>query len=320
MAKEKDESFDLFIIDAFTSDAIPVHMLTAEAVKMYLAKLKPDGVVLLHTSNRYLDLDSVLGAIHAGAAAGHGRHRGSRRNADGSYGQSTSTVVIFTKSEEALAPYRIDGGRVELDDGGLRAWTDDYSDILGAFFNKFRGRGTRIGWARDDFRKTLPVRSERPHRAFRPPPRRPRRLSSASSMNVAIGVACPSGGMPPMANPVASRTNWASAPPQRFADLIRRHVLVDAVGAGNQQQIRLARLRPAENQRLHDLADLRTRRRRPLPGPCGCSRACAAPRRPALWPAGLLDALGGRFELAHWCASPLTSVRGAVAAPPAAPL
>ncbi len=76
MAKEQDSSFDLFIIDAFTSDAIPVHMLTAEAVKMYLAKLKPDGVVLLHTSNRYLDLDSVLGAIHQGAAAGHGRHRG----------------------------------------------------------------------------------------------------------------------------------------------------------------------------------------------------------------------------------------------------
>ncbi len=45
MAKEQDESFDLFIIDAFTSDAIPVHMLTAEAVKMYLAKLKSDGVV-----------------------------------------------------------------------------------------------------------------------------------------------------------------------------------------------------------------------------------------------------------------------------------
>ena len=113
MAKEQDSSFDLFIIDAFTSDAIPVHMLTAEAVKMYLAKLKPDGVVLLHTSNRYLDLDSVLGAIHhqelppgtAGIVV-------SDSNADGSYSQSTSTVVIFAKSEEALAPYRsMDGVR-----------------------------------------------------------------------------------------------------------------------------------------------------------------------------------------------------------------
>ena len=129
-------------LDAFTSDAIPVHMLTADAVRMYLAKLKPEGVVLLHTSNRYLDLDSVLGAIHhqelppgtAGVVV-------SDNNADGSYSQSTSTVVIFAKSEEALAPYRSMEGATDLDDGGLRAWTDDYSDILGAFMNRVRGRG-----------------------------------------------------------------------------------------------------------------------------------------------------------------------------------
>jgi hypothetical protein len=142
MAKEQDESFDLFIIDAFTSDAIPVHMLTAEAVKTYLAKLKPDGVVVLHTSNRYLDLDSVLGAIHRQELpAGTAGVVASDHNADGSYGQSTSTVVIFTKSEEALAPYRTIEGVGELDDGGLRAWTDDYSDILGSFMSRYRGRG-----------------------------------------------------------------------------------------------------------------------------------------------------------------------------------
>ena len=142
MAKEQDGSFDLFIIDAFTSDAIPVHMLTAEAVKMYLAKLKPDGVVLLHTSNRYLDLDSVLGAIHRQELpAGTAGIVVSDNNADGSYSQSTSTVVIFAKSEQALAPYRSMDGVVELDDGGMRGWTDDYSDILGAFMNRLRGRG-----------------------------------------------------------------------------------------------------------------------------------------------------------------------------------
>ena len=62
-------------------------------------------------------------------------------NADGSYGQSTSTVVMFTKSEEALEPFRNIDGVVELDDGGLRAWTDDYSDILGPFLSQLRGRG-----------------------------------------------------------------------------------------------------------------------------------------------------------------------------------
>lgn len=140
MAKEPNESFDLFIIDAFSSDAIPVHMLTAEAVKMYLDKLKPDGVVLLHTSNRYLDLESVLSAIQKELPQGTAGIVVSDNNADGSYAQSTSTVVIFTKNEKALAPYRSLDGVMELDDNGLRSWTDDYSDILAAFFGKFRGR------------------------------------------------------------------------------------------------------------------------------------------------------------------------------------
>jgi hypothetical protein len=140
MAKEPDESFDFFIIDAFTSDAIPVHMLTAEAVKMYLAKLKSDGIVVLHTSNRYLDLDSVLSAIHhQELPPGTAGLLASDNNADGSYSQSTSTVVIFAKSEEALAPYRSMEGVTDLDDNGLRAWTDDYSDILGAFMSRYRG-------------------------------------------------------------------------------------------------------------------------------------------------------------------------------------
>ena len=141
MAKEKDESFDLFIIDAFTSDAIPMHMLTTEAVKMYLAKLKSDGVVLLHTSNRYLDLDSVLSAIQKELPPGSAGMIVSDRSADGSYSQSSSTVVIFTRSEAALEPYRKQPGVSEFNDNGLRPWTDDYSDLLGPFMIRFRGQG-----------------------------------------------------------------------------------------------------------------------------------------------------------------------------------
>ena len=62
MAKQPDASFDLIIVDAFSSDAVPVHLMTAEALRMYASKLTPTGVVVLHISNRYLDLDSVLGA------------------------------------------------------------------------------------------------------------------------------------------------------------------------------------------------------------------------------------------------------------------
>jgi hypothetical protein len=55
--------------------------------------------------------------------------------------QTSSTVVVFAKSEAALQPYRALNGVSELDDNGLRAWTDDYSDILGAFVSRWLGRG-----------------------------------------------------------------------------------------------------------------------------------------------------------------------------------
>lgn len=140
MAKEANESFDLLIIDAFSSDAVPVHLMTAEAIRLYLDKVKPDGVVLLHISNRYLDLDSVLAATIKIMPGAHG-FIVSDDNADGSYGQSTSTVALFAKSEAALAPFRELEGVSEFEDRRLRAWTDDYSDILGPFLSKMRKRG-----------------------------------------------------------------------------------------------------------------------------------------------------------------------------------
>jgi len=57
-----DDSFDLIIVDAFSSDAVPVHLMTAEALNLFLSKVKPTGVVVLHVSNRYLDLDGVAAA------------------------------------------------------------------------------------------------------------------------------------------------------------------------------------------------------------------------------------------------------------------
>jgi hypothetical protein len=139
MAKEADNSFDLIIVDAFSSDAVPVHLMTAEALRLYLDKVKPDGIVLLHISNRYLDLDSVLGATVKLLPGVHGFII-SDDSADGSYAQSTSTVAVFAKSSEALEPLRSLEERSDFDDGNLKPWTDDYSDILGPFLSKIRNR------------------------------------------------------------------------------------------------------------------------------------------------------------------------------------
>jgi SAM-dependent methyltransferase len=137
MSKEPNASFDLIIVDAFSSDAVPVHLMTAEALRLYLDKLKPDGIALLHISNRYLDLDSVLGAT-VKLLSGVEGFIIADDDADGSYAQSTSTVAVFAKNRETLAPLRELKETREFDAHGLRAWSDDYSDILGPFIGKLR--------------------------------------------------------------------------------------------------------------------------------------------------------------------------------------
>ena len=139
LAKEPDASYDLLIVDAFSSDAVPVHLMTAEAMKLYLTKLTPDGVVLLHISNRYLDLDAVLGATATAVPGIHG-YLLSDDVADGSYAQSTSTVGLFAKSDEALEAYKTIAEMKPLDASKMRPWTDDYSDILRPFISKYKRR------------------------------------------------------------------------------------------------------------------------------------------------------------------------------------
>lgn len=130
IAKEPPESFDLIIVDAFTSDAVPVHLMTAEALRLYASKLTPNGIVLLHISNRYLDLDSVLAATASMVSELHGLIL-SDDESDGTYATSTSTVAIFSKNAAVIDAFRSEPDAYELEPNGLRGWTDDHSDILG---------------------------------------------------------------------------------------------------------------------------------------------------------------------------------------------
>jgi hypothetical protein len=139
MAKEADGTFDLIIVDAFSSDAVPVHLMTAEALAMYMAKVRPNGVALLHVSNRHLDLDSILAATRP-LVPGTEMQIISDDAADGSYAQSTSTVALFSREEKVLEAYKPIGTPLAAETRGLRAWTDDYSDILGPFVSKYRKR------------------------------------------------------------------------------------------------------------------------------------------------------------------------------------
>jgi len=133
LVKEPDATLDLLVVDAFSSDAIPVHLMTREALALYLRKLKPEGVVVFHISNRYLDLRPVLFAlaIDAKASAVIGDlDVNSEQRAKMYYG---SRWVAMSRSSRALEPLaRQSGWAVIPPYSESRIWTDDYSDVLGA--------------------------------------------------------------------------------------------------------------------------------------------------------------------------------------------
>ncbi len=137
LAKEPDKSFDLIIIDAFTSDAVPVHLMTAEALKLYASKIKDDGFIVLHISNRYLDLDSVLGATLRLVPELKGLIV-SDDEAEGGYDETVSTIAVFAKTVRGLDDFRALQGAQDFHAGNLSPWTDDASDILGPFLSQWR--------------------------------------------------------------------------------------------------------------------------------------------------------------------------------------
>ncbi len=139
ITKEPAASYDLIIVDAFSSDAIPVHLLTADAIKLYASKLKPDGVVLLHISNRYLDLDSVVAAT-AGLVKEVDGLLLSDNDADGSYSSTTSTAGVLALDKAVLEPFRKLEMAQEFGATTMRGWTDDYSDIMAPFMSRWRKR------------------------------------------------------------------------------------------------------------------------------------------------------------------------------------
>lgn len=132
LARDTARTYDLILLDAFSSDAIPVHLMTLEALDTYLARLAPDGIVAFHVSNRHLDLEPVVAALARArglvARAGQGP-RGMR-----DLYESNSTWIALARRESALGPL---GANLRWWEPRLREgvepWTDDYSSLLTVF-------------------------------------------------------------------------------------------------------------------------------------------------------------------------------------------
>jgi len=126
--------FDLLIVDGFTSDAIPVHLLTREALALYDASLRPGGLLAIHITNKYFDLVPVVRAIARsleieGLVQGDGKIDPRQRVE----GKSTSQWVVLAPMAETLAPLRRVPDWIPLDDrpaDDRYLWTDDYASPL----------------------------------------------------------------------------------------------------------------------------------------------------------------------------------------------
>ncbi|HEV2531634.1 fused MFS/spermidine synthase [Phenylobacterium sp.] len=140
LARQPQGVFDVLLIDAFSSDAVPAHLLTVEAVRGYLGHLKPDGVVILHLSNRNLDLNGPAQAV-ARAAGGYGLIQ-NYQPAGHAFWESAEDAVIIGKSPAAIAAFAHDRRWRSADPTLARPWTDDYTNLVGALWRRLKERWT----------------------------------------------------------------------------------------------------------------------------------------------------------------------------------
>ena len=136
MEREADQSLDLLVLDAFSSDAIPVHLLTREAFEIYRRHLRPDGAIAVHISNRYLKLEPVVMNIASLFEFGHAiiyddRDAGGDEDEEAT-GAYTSDWIILSKNKAFLALDDVSGtARVPNPKSPrIRLWTDEESNLF----------------------------------------------------------------------------------------------------------------------------------------------------------------------------------------------
>ena len=137
LADAADGQYDAIVVDAFSSDAIPIHLLTREAMAIYARKLAPQGVVIFHVSNRHLELVSVV----AGIAQANGlvaRYLSADEEAGSDYMYATTTVAVARADADFGPLAAAEDWELVEPDPAQWVWTDDYSNIIGAVLRKLQ--------------------------------------------------------------------------------------------------------------------------------------------------------------------------------------
>lgn len=130
-AKGGERPYDLLAVDAFSSDSIPVHLVTREALELYLRRVSPKGLLVFHVTNRHLRLARAFARLAADAGLAAARRADEDQGPEGKY---ASEWVVLARDPEALRPLALRGGW-----DGMRPtardplWTDASSSLLGLF-------------------------------------------------------------------------------------------------------------------------------------------------------------------------------------------
>lgn len=129
---QADTVYDVLVIDAYSSDSVPVHLTTVEAVKLYLDRLSDDGILVFHITNRYYDLRPALAAIAKVLGVELRTKERTEAEVDRSDGDVRSTVAVIARSVEALGALANDPSWTKVDPSDHEPWTDDHANVLSA--------------------------------------------------------------------------------------------------------------------------------------------------------------------------------------------
>lgn len=129
LAAQEPQEYDILVIDAYSSDSVPVHLTTDEAIRLYMRHLAPDGILVFHISNRYYAIDRPLGRS-ASAQGLVGRMQHYPGNVAYDPADWASIAVTLTRSEAALGDLATDPRWGQLKNDGAPVWTDDHADLL----------------------------------------------------------------------------------------------------------------------------------------------------------------------------------------------
>jgi SAM-dependent methyltransferase len=139
LAEAPDASYDLIFVDAFLGAAIPIHLLTRDAMALYLRKLKPDGIVAMHVSNYHLELASVAAGIAEANNAIARVYDGGDVEMDESQQHWVPRVAVIARKEVDFGVLaQSEYWPIRKRDPNQRVWTDDYSNIFGSVLRNLR--------------------------------------------------------------------------------------------------------------------------------------------------------------------------------------